>query len=154
MIGFIPLWRMMFIKTIASDTRKSTPKAMVSASKSFGIKTCWLMHKRRQAIEDIKTRSARPLACCLMLIFIHRNNNTINRQTFFKCAFRFPRRCSGVFTYSYWLIQFELPDSARNHRPFWANTTTHSIALSWLSIGYETVSVNMDKQIVVFEKTE
>lgn len=52
------------------------------------------------------------------------------------------------------ILQFELPDSARNHRPFWANTTTHSIALSWLSVGYETVSVNMDKQIVVFEKTE
>lgn len=52
------------------------------------------------------------------------------------------------------ILQFELPDSARNHRPFWANTTTHSIALSWLSVGYETVSVNMDKQVVVFEKTE
>ena len=52
------------------------------------------------------------------------------------------------------ILQFELPDSARNHRPFWANTTTHSIALSWLSVGYETVSVNMEKEIVVFEKTE
>lgn len=50
------------------------------------------------------------------------------------------------------ILQFELPDSARNHRPFWANTTSHSIALSWLSVGYETVRVNMKKQIVVFEK--
>ncbi len=50
------------------------------------------------------------------------------------------------------ILQFNLPDSARNHRPFWANTTTHSIALSWLSVGYETVSVNMEKEIVVFEK--
>ena len=52
------------------------------------------------------------------------------------------------------ILQFELPDSARNHRPFWANTTSHSIALSWLSVDYKTVSVNMEKQIVVFEKTE
>lgn len=50
------------------------------------------------------------------------------------------------------ILQFHLPESARNHRPFWANTTTHSIALSWLSVGYETVSVNMAKEIVVFEK--
>lgn len=52
------------------------------------------------------------------------------------------------------ILQFSLPDSARNHRPFWANTTTHSIALSWLSVGYETVTVNMEKQIITFEKTE
>lgn len=52
------------------------------------------------------------------------------------------------------ILQFSLPNSARNHRPFWANTTTHSIALSWLSVGYETVSVNMKSEIVVFEKIE
>ena len=52
------------------------------------------------------------------------------------------------------ILGFELPDSAKKHRPFWANTTTHSIALSWLSVGYETVDVNMDQQIVVFEKKD
>ena len=52
------------------------------------------------------------------------------------------------------IIDFELPDSAKKYRQFWANTTTHSIALSWLSVGYETVDVNMDLQTVVFEKKE
>ena len=49
-------------------------------------------------------------------------------------------------------IGFSLPDSAREHRAFWANTTTHSIALSWLSIGYKTVDVDIEKEMVVFEK--
>ena len=50
------------------------------------------------------------------------------------------------------IIGFSLPDSAREHRAFWANTTTHSIALSWLSVGYKTVDVNIEKEVVVFEK--
>ncbi len=50
------------------------------------------------------------------------------------------------------VIGFSLPDSAREHRAFWANTTTHSIALSWLSVGYKTVDVDIEKEIVVFEK--
>lgn len=50
------------------------------------------------------------------------------------------------------ILQFKLPESARNHRPFWANTTTHSVALSWLSVGYETTSVNMEQEMVSFEK--
>jgi hypothetical protein len=45
-----------------------------------------------------------------------------------------------------------LPDSAREHRAFWANTTSHSIALSWLSVGYKTVDVNLSSELVVFEK--
>ena len=49
-------------------------------------------------------------------------------------------------------IGFSLPRSAREHRAFWANTTTHSIALSWLSIGYKTVDVNMNMETVVFER--
>ena len=49
-------------------------------------------------------------------------------------------------------IGFSLPGSAREHRAFWANTTTHSIALSWLSIGYKTVDVNMNMETVVFER--
>lgn len=49
-------------------------------------------------------------------------------------------------------IGFALPDSAREHRAFWANTTTHSIALSWLSVGYKTVDVNLSRETVVFER--
>ncbi|BAL01356.1 hypothetical protein OBV_41570 [Oscillibacter valericigenes Sjm18-20] len=50
------------------------------------------------------------------------------------------------------MLGFELPPSAHTHRAFWANTTSHSIALSWLGVGYETVEVDMEKEIVVFEQ--
>ena len=49
-------------------------------------------------------------------------------------------------------IGFSLPESARQYREFWANTTTHSIALSWLSVGYKTVDVNLANETVVFER--
>lgn len=50
------------------------------------------------------------------------------------------------------ILGFSLPASARVHRAFWANTTTHSIALSWLSCEYETVDVDMKNEEVVFRK--
>lgn len=50
------------------------------------------------------------------------------------------------------LLGFKLPPSAYTHRAFWANTTSHSIALSWLGVGYETVEVDMEKGIVAFEQ--
>ncbi len=50
------------------------------------------------------------------------------------------------------IIEDALPNSARNHRAFWANTTTHSIAHGWLAAGYKVVDVNMISQTVVFEK--
>lgn len=50
------------------------------------------------------------------------------------------------------IVGFSLPASAKEHRAFWANTTTHSIALSWLSVGYKTVDVNLENETVVFEK--
>ena len=50
------------------------------------------------------------------------------------------------------IIGFKLPASAREHRAFWANTTTHSIALSWLSVDYKTVEVNLDDEFIVFER--
>jgi len=49
-------------------------------------------------------------------------------------------------------LGFDLPKSAHDHRAFWANTTSHSIALSWIGVGYETVEVDMDGKFVVFEK--
>lgn len=49
------------------------------------------------------------------------------------------------------ILQTKLPPSAYDHRAFWANSTTHSIALSWMNIGYETVDVVMGES-VVFEK--
>ena len=50
------------------------------------------------------------------------------------------------------ILKFKLPDSASTHRTFWANTTSHSIALSWLSVSYEVVEANLEEQYVVFEK--
>lgn len=49
-------------------------------------------------------------------------------------------------------IGFSLPSSAKEHRAFWANTTSHSIALSWMCVGYKTVDVDLDKETVVLEK--
>ena len=50
------------------------------------------------------------------------------------------------------ILKFKLPDSASTHRAFWANTTSHSIALSWLSVSYEVVEVNLEDKYIVFEK--
>jgi len=52
------------------------------------------------------------------------------------------------------IVQFPLPDSAKKHKEFWANTTSHSIALSWLSVNFKTVEVNIDDEYVVFEKND
>lgn len=50
------------------------------------------------------------------------------------------------------ILKFKLPDSAATHRAFWANTTSHSIALSWLSVNYSVVEVNLQERYIVFEK--
>ena len=50
------------------------------------------------------------------------------------------------------IVGFSLPASAYSYREFWANTKSHSIALSWLSIGYRTVEVSIEQKYVVFEK--
>lgn len=50
------------------------------------------------------------------------------------------------------ILKFKLPDSAATHRAFWANTTSHSIALSWLSVNYLVVEANLDEQYVIFER--
>lgn len=50
------------------------------------------------------------------------------------------------------ILKFKLPDSASTHRAFWANTTSHSIALSWLSVNYEVVEVDLENKYIVFEE--
>lgn len=50
------------------------------------------------------------------------------------------------------ILKFKLPDSATTHRAFWANTTSHSIALSWLSVNYSVVEVDLDEKYITFEK--
>lgn len=50
------------------------------------------------------------------------------------------------------ILKFKLPDSATTHRAFWANTTSHSIALSWLSVNYEVVEADLEDKYIIFEK--
>jgi hypothetical protein len=50
------------------------------------------------------------------------------------------------------ILKFKLPDSAATHRAFWANTTSHSIALSWISVNYSVVEANLEDKYIVFEK--
>lgn len=50
------------------------------------------------------------------------------------------------------ILGFSLPNSARVHRAFWSNTTSHSIALSWLSVGYVTTEADIPSGQIVFEK--
>ena len=50
------------------------------------------------------------------------------------------------------ILNFKLPDSAATHRTFWANTTSHSIALSWLSVNYSVVEVDLANKYIVFER--
>ena len=49
------------------------------------------------------------------------------------------------------ILGFKLPASAYQYREFWSNTKSHSIALSWLCIGYKTVEVDIDNEFVIFE---
>lgn len=50
------------------------------------------------------------------------------------------------------ILSLKLPQSAYNHRAFWANSESHSIALSWLSVGFITTEVDMGTKIVQFER--
>ena len=50
------------------------------------------------------------------------------------------------------IIGFALPESARQHRAYWANTTTHSISSCWMSAGYKVVDVNLTGGYIVFER--
>ena len=50
------------------------------------------------------------------------------------------------------ILKFKLPESATVHRAFWANTTSHSIALSWLCVDYSVVEANLEEKYIVFEK--
>ena len=54
------------------------------------------------------------------------------------------------------VIGFELPASARLHRPWWGNQrggNGHSHALAWSVAGWETAEVDMDAETLVFRRT-
>ena len=53
------------------------------------------------------------------------------------------------------IIGFALPESARRHRPWWANQgkgAGHSHALAWVTAGWETAEVDMVEETLVFRR--
>lgn len=48
------------------------------------------------------------------------------------------------------IIGRPLPASAHRHRAWWANTDTHSQALTWLSAGWKVEAADLDAQEVTF----
>lgn len=51
------------------------------------------------------------------------------------------------------LIGEKLPNSAFKHRPWWSNNPSNSvITKSWLSAGYKTSAVDMEKHKLTFKK--
>ena len=55
------------------------------------------------------------------------------------------------------VIGFDLPASARLHRPWWANQnggSGHSQALAWGIAGWETADVDMDGETLLFRRRE
>ena len=54
------------------------------------------------------------------------------------------------------IIGFQLPSSARLHRPWWGNQrgdSGHSHALAWSVAGWETAEVDMDGETLLFRRT-
>lgn len=52
------------------------------------------------------------------------------------------------------ILGFALPQSARRHRPWWANSANsgHSQTLGWVSVGWETRDVDMVRETVRFAR--
>jgi len=53
------------------------------------------------------------------------------------------------------IVGFELPPSARLHRPWWANQSNgngHSQALAWSVAGWETADVDMDAETLLLRR--
>ena len=48
------------------------------------------------------------------------------------------------------IIGRTLPASAHRHRAWWANTDTHSQALTWLSAGWKVEAADLDAKTVTF----
>ena len=55
------------------------------------------------------------------------------------------------------VIGFHLPPSARLHRPWWGNqrgASGHSHALAWSVAGWQTAEVDMEREILLFRRTQ
>lgn len=52
------------------------------------------------------------------------------------------------------ILGFELPSSARQHRAWWSNNGSNNVMTkAWLSAGYRTRDVDMEKERLTFERT-
>ena len=51
------------------------------------------------------------------------------------------------------ILGFELPDSARLHRPWWRAGSGHSHAFAWQAAGWTTRAIDLDRETLVFERT-
>lgn len=51
------------------------------------------------------------------------------------------------------IIDGDLPASAREHRAWWANDSTHAQAFQWLRVGWRTTTINMTEGTVLFTRT-
>lgn len=64
-----------------------------------------------------------------------------------------PREWRATFDEIEQILGFDLPDSARIHRPWWANQGTrggHSHALAWEMAGWKTSQVDMAEERLTF----
>ena len=54
------------------------------------------------------------------------------------------------------VLGFELPDSARLYRPWWANQAGggRSQAIAWMAAGWETAKVDIPREILLFRRRE
>jgi hypothetical protein len=50
-------------------------------------------------------------------------------------------------------LKRSLPDSARTQRAWWANTLTHSQATAWMNLGWKVSNVDLEGEILTFERT-
>ena len=67
------------------------------------------------------------------------------------------REWNASFTEVEAVLGFQLPVSARMHRPWWANQSRgngHSHALAWTTAGWETAQVDMEAETLLFRRRE
>lgn len=48
----------------------------------------------------------------------------------------------------------ELPQSAQDHRAWWANTESHSQALAWISAGWKVDGVDLPNRLIHFTRSK
>ncbi|MFC4452331.1 DUF7662 domain-containing protein [Deinococcus sonorensis] len=58
-----------------------------------------------------------------------------------------------TFTQIEQLLGFPLPDSAQEHRAWWANDVTHSQARAWTAVGWQSSDVDLAARTVNFIRT-